>query len=140
MPPDVRAVVERPAEVTDPTVLSPPEVRAPAMRMVADVISEAVSPPLRVKEAADNAEAERPVVDNNTAVILPPVETPAARTRPEIEAVFATKLPEIVAVFVASAPMMTADADGPRRTTPLTRPVPASKVRSPPFDDASPAA
>lgn len=64
----------------------------------------------------------------------------AARSRPVTEAVFAAKLPGTLTVFATSAPKTTELADKPTRTMPYVEPVPASRTRSPPTDNASPAA
>lgn len=119
--------VERLVAVTAPLTVIP---EAPA------TIAAALTVPVVVRCCADTL----PPVEIEADVIVPLDVNEAARSRPVTLAEFITSAPSTVDVFVASTPMMTALEDGPTRTTPLDKPVPASKIRSPPALPALPAA
>lgn len=71
--------------------------------------------------------------------VIAPVEREPVRMRPVTLPVLAAMAPSTVAVRETS-PTTTDVAERPMRTTPVEPPVPASRSRSPPVDDASPAA
>lgn len=116
-------LVDRPAAVTTPDVLRPELPTA---------IPTALTAPLAVNEAA----LTDPEVESDAAVKAPLMLASAERSRPVTLTAFTARPPKIVEVFVTSAPMYTAFDEGPRRRTPAEAPVPASRMRSPPTDDA----
>ena len=153
LPADENDALVRPALVLRPL---PPATTPLALTIPLAVTCAAVTTPLVVTALAVTAADE----DNPALVTDPPVDTllpviapaaiepalnaPVAVMAPDTDALLprrwpvtlnalATRLPTTVVVRLTSPPTTTSSAAGPKRTTPLVAPVPASSTRSPPL-------